>query len=76
MNNTMKIIHQIYYVLLALFACIIIFMIYAGIGVFLGWRVTGGVIPYLILLAAMIGAFRAVMKWGRNRMERQSKQEF
>ena len=74
MNSTMKIVHQIFYVVLALFACLILFIIYAAIGGFLGWRSGGGAIPSLILFAAMIGAFRAIMKWGRNRMERQAMQ--
>jgi hypothetical protein len=47
---------------LALAACFGIFIVYVVIGVVMGWKNGGGTIPMLILVAALIGTWRAITK--------------
>lgn len=48
--------------LIALAACFGIFIVYAIISGIMGWKHGGGVIPMLILFAALAGAWRAITK--------------
>lgn len=47
---------------LALAACFGIFVLYAVIAGIMGWKHGGGAIPMMILLAALIGTWRAITK--------------
>ncbi len=47
---------------LALAACFGIFLVYAIIAGVMGWKHGGGAIPMLILFAALIGTWRAIIK--------------
>ncbi len=47
-------------ILLALIACLGIYMLYVIIGVALGWKRGGGMIPVLVMLACMGYAWRAI----------------
>ncbi len=49
---------------LALAACFGIFVVYALIAGIMGWKHGGGVIPMLILFAAIVGTWRAITKKG------------
>lgn len=48
--------------ILAIAACFGIFLVYAAIGVVMGWKSGGGAIPMLIFFAAIVGAWRAITK--------------
>lgn len=47
---------------LAIFVCVAICMAYALIGALLGWRSGGGVIPIMILCAALAATWRGITK--------------
>ena len=46
--------------LLAFVACLAIFVAYVGIGEALGWKHGGGMIPTLILLAALSATWKGI----------------
>ena len=48
--------------LIAIIVCGCIFLVHVVIGVALGWEHGGGVIPMMVLLAAMAAAWRAITK--------------
>lgn len=47
---------------LALSSCFALFLIYALIGGIMEWKHGGGLIPMLILIAAMVGTWRTITK--------------
>ena len=47
---------------LAIFVCVAICIAYALIGALLGWRSGGGVIPMMILFAALVATWRGITK--------------
>lgn len=47
---------------LALAACFGIFVAYVVLAAVIGWKNGGGMIPMLILVAALIGTWRAIIK--------------
>jgi len=47
---------------LALIACVSIVIVYALIGAALGWKRGGGIIPMMLLCAALPAAWRAITK--------------
>lgn len=49
---------------LAIIACFAIFIAYACIGAALGWKHGGGMIPTLILLAALSGTWKGIRGGG------------
>ena len=54
-------------VLLALFACILEFFAYVAIGVLLGWKHGGGVLPMTILFAIWGATFNFILRWGDSK---------
>jgi hypothetical protein len=50
--------------LLAIVACLAIFIAYACIGAALGWKHGGGMIPTLILLAALSATWKGIRSGG------------
>ena len=58
-------------IILAIAACIGVWFIYIFIGMEMGWRHGGGTIPFLILVAAMIGTWRFVRKFRKVKPENQ-----
>jgi len=69
----MNISYQVLSVFLALLACLGLLLVYAAIGGYLGWRSGGGAIPMLILFAALIGASRAIWRWGIMKRDKAQK---
>jgi hypothetical protein len=51
---------------LALAACIGIYVVYVAINITMGWKHGGGAIPYLILVCAWFFTWRAITKKGEK----------
>ena len=52
----------------AAFACLGILFLYAALGAYVfHWQYAGGAIPQLLMLAAMVGAWRSIVrKWPKK----------
>lgn len=53
--------------LLAVLACAALVILYAVLGAFLGWKHGGGAIPILILIAAIVGLWKAINRTGGDK---------
>ena len=66
-QNTSKRMPEALRVTLALLACFGVYVVYVIIGVFLGWKRGGGIIPLMIMFAIMGYVWRAITGTGRKK---------
>ena len=56
--------------LIAVLACAGIVLIYAMIGVFLGWKHVGGVIPMIILFGALTATWKGIIGLSKTKVKK------
>lgn len=66
-QNTIKQMPEALRIVLALLACFGVYVVYVIIGVSLGWKRGGGIIPLMIMFAIMGYVWRAITGTGRKK---------